>query len=171
MAKAPKYRLQPVLDEKVRLREEAVKFLNKKKEDLAAEEARLAQVVEELQHAIDHKDQMVEEYNSSMFAGKLKVDEIKIRKLHIEDMIVKIEEIKQRVENQKKAVARAEVEVEKAQDALIAASKEVQVMEKHKENWLRALQEEALKKEARELEEIAQGMYTVAMMNRPKEEL
>ena len=39
-------------------------------------------------------------------------------------------------------------------------------MEKHKENWLRAIREEELKKEAKQLEEIAQTMYTAAQMNR-----
>ena len=46
MAKLPKYRLQPILEEKVRLRDEAVRFLNKKKEELAMEEARLKQLEE-----------------------------------------------------------------------------------------------------------------------------
>jgi hypothetical protein len=170
MAKQPKYRLQPILEEKERLRDEAVLFLNKKKEDLAAEEARLAQFEIELQKAIEFKDRMVEEYNTNMFQGKYTIDEIKIRRIHIDDAIQRIEEKKQDVARQQKAVERAEAEVKKAEDALIAASKELQVMEKHKENWLRALQEEALKKEARELEEIAQTMYTSAMMNRRKNE-
>lgn len=166
MAKPPKYRLEPVLDEKIRLREDAVKFLNKKREELAAEERKLEQIKAELQAAIERRDTMVQEYNDNMFGGKYTVDEIKVRKLHIEDMNLKIEEIKQGVEHQKKAVERAKQEVSKAEDALIAASKEVQVMEKHKENWLRALKEEELKKEARQLEEIAQQMYTAAQMNR-----
>ncbi|MBK7996722.1 MAG: flagellar FliJ family protein [Blastocatellia bacterium] len=85
-------------------------------------------------------------------------------------MISKIEEIKQAVENQRKAVARAEGEVRKAEDALIAASKEVQVMEKHKENWHQALKEEERKKEAKQLEEIAQIMYTSAKMNRQNDD-
>lgn len=170
MAKPPKYRLEPILDEKERLREAAVTFLNKKKDDLAAEEKKLADVQAELQAAIDRKEQMIQEYNDNMFGGKYNIDEIKIRKLHIEDMGFKIKEIQQAVENQRKAVARAEAEVRKAEDALIAASKEVQVMEKHKENWQRALKEEELKKEAKELEEIAQTMYTASMMTRSKDD-
>ena len=169
MAK-PKYRLQPILDEKERLRDEAVQFLNKKKEELKAEEKKLEDIQEELKNTINLKDEMVREYNDKMFAGKYTIDEIKIRKIHIEDMIVKIEEIKQAIENQRKAVARAEAEVRKAEDALIGASKELQVMEKHKENWERALKEEETKKEARQLEEIAQIMYTSAQMNRKDDE-
>jgi hypothetical protein len=168
MAKAPKYRLQPVLEEKERLKEEAVRFLMKKKEELAAEQAKLARIEEELRQAIERKDRMVEEYNTNMFGGKYTVDEIKVRKIHIEDAIFKIEEIKQDVARQEKAVDRAETEVHKAEDALIFASKEVQVMEKHKENWLRALKEEEMKKEARELEEIAQTMYNSANTNRQR---
>lgn len=168
MAKPPKYRLEPILVEKERLREAAVHFLNKKKDDLAAEEQKLADVQAELQAAIDRKAQMIQEYNDNMFGGKYNIDEIKIRKLHIEDMGFKIKEIQQAVENQRKAVARAETEVRKAEDALIAASKEVQVMEKHKENWQRTLKEEELKKEAKELEEIGQTMYTASMMTRSK---
>jgi flagellar export protein FliJ len=166
MSKKPKYRLQPILDEKERLREAAVEFLNKKKDELKAEEKKLENIKEELKNAINRKDEMVQEYNEKMFAGKYTIDEIKVRKLHIEDMAFKIQEIKQAVENQRKAVARAEAEVKKAEDALIAASKEVQVMEKHKENWERALKEEEMKKEAKQLEEIAQIMYTAAQMSR-----
>jgi hypothetical protein len=165
MAKLPKYRLQPILEEKERLRDEAVRFLNKKKEELAIEVARLEQLEAELQQAIERKDRMVEEYNTNMFQGKYTVDEIKIRKVHIEDAIMQIEEVRQSVHRQKKAVERAEIEVQKAEDALIAASKELQVMEKHKENWERALKEEAMKKEARELEEIAQTMYNADFFN------
>jgi hypothetical protein len=168
MAKLPKYRLQPVLDEKERLKDEAVRFLMKKKEELAAEERRLVELEEQLQRAIERKDQMVEEYNTNMFAGKYNIEEIKIRKIHIEDAIVRIEEAKGDVARQKKNVERAETEVQKAEDALIAASKELQVMEKHKENWLRALKEEELKKEARELEEIAQTMYNAANTDRKR---
>ena len=145
MSKQVKYRLQPILDEKERLREDAIQFLNKKKDELKAEEKKLEQIKEELTIAIERKNQMTQEYNDKMFSGKYTVDEIKIRKIHIEDMILKIEEIKQAVENQRKAVARAEGEVRKAEDALIAASKEVQVMEKHKENWQQALKEEERK--------------------------
>lgn len=170
MSKKPKYRLRPILDEKERLREAAVQFLNKKKEELKAEEKKLEDIKEELKNAINRKEEMIQEYNEKMFAGKYTIDEIKIRKLHIEDMALKIEEIKQAVENQRKAVARAEAEVRKAEDALIAASKEVQVMEKHKENWERAIKEEEMKKEARQLEEIAQIMYTAAQMNRGEDE-
>ncbi|MBL8196417.1 MAG: flagellar FliJ family protein [Blastocatellia bacterium] len=165
-----KYRLQPILDEKERLREDAIQFLNKKKDELKAEEKKLEQIKEELTAAIERKNQMTQEYNDKMFSGKYTVDEIKIRKIHIEDMISKIEEIKQAVENQRKAVARAEGEVRKAEDALIAASKEVQVMEKHKENWHQALKEEERKKEAKQLEEIAQIMYTSAKMNRQNDD-
>lgn len=165
-----KYRLQPILDEKERLREDAIQFLNKKKDELKAEEKKLEQIKEELTIAIERKNQMTQEYNDKMFSGKYTVDEIKIRKIHIEDMILKIEEIKQAVENQRKAVARAEGEVRKAEDALIAASKEVQVMEKHKENWQQALKEEERKKEAKQLEEIAQIMYTSAKMNRQNDD-
>lgn len=165
-----KYRLQPILDEKERLREDAIQFLNKKKDELKAEEKKLEQIKEELTIAIERKNQMTQEYNDKMFSGKYTVDEIKIRKIHIEDMISKIEEIKQAVENQRKAVARAEGEVRKAEDALIAASKEVQVMEKHKENWQQALKEEERKKEAKQLEEIAQIMYTSAKMNRQNDD-
>lgn len=170
MSKQVKYRLQPILDEKERLREDAIQFLNKKKDELKAEEKKLEQIKEELTAAIERKNLMTQEYNDKMFSGKYTVDEIKIRKIHIEDMILKIEEIKQAVENQRKAVARAEGEVRKAEDALIAASKEVQVMEKHKENWHQALKEEERKKEAKQLEEIAQIMYTSAKMNRQNDD-
>src|SRR5262249_33141976 len=149
MAKQPKYRLQPVLDEKERLRDQAVLFLNKKREELAAEEARLEKIKEELRAAIERRDAMDAEYNTNMLPGKYTVDEIKIRKIHIEDSNFKIEEIKQGIERQKKNVEKAEAEVRKAEEALIAASKEFQVMEKHKENWQRTLREEELKKEAR----------------------
>ncbi|MCS6885554.1 MAG: hypothetical protein RMM17_04285 [Acidobacteriota bacterium] len=166
MAKTPKYRLQPILDEKENKKQEAARFLNKKKEELALEEQKLEQAKLEHARAIQKKEEMVREYNENMFAGKYTIEQIKIRKLHIEDQQRRIEELRQAVERQKKAVERAELEVKKAEEALINASKEVQVMQKHKENWQRAVQEEALKKEAKQLEEIAQSMYTAAMMNR-----
>lgn len=166
MAKTPKYRLQPILDEKERLKEEAVRFLEKKKEEHAAEIRKLEGLQNDLQKAIDYKENLVEDYNRNMFEGNFNVDQIKIRRLHIEDATAKIAEARQNVERQEKAVERALNEVRKAEDALITASKEVQVMEKHKENWIKAIKEEELKKEAKELEEIAQTMYTSARMSR-----
>ncbi len=166
MAKTPKYRLQPILDEKENKKQDAARFLAKKKEELAAEERRLEEAKLAHKRAIEKKEEMVKEYNENMFAGKYTIDQIKVRRLHIDDQQQRIQELHQGIERQKKAVERAEAEVRKAEDALINASKEVQVMEKHKENWQRALQEEAMKKEAKELEEIAQTIYTASMMNR-----
>ncbi|MBK7996723.1 MAG: hypothetical protein IPK14_26135 [Blastocatellia bacterium] len=65
-----KYRLQPILDEKERLREDAIQFLNKKKDELKAEEKKLEQIKEELTAAIERKNQMTQEYNDKMFSGK-----------------------------------------------------------------------------------------------------
>ena len=93
MSKQVKYRLQPILDEKERLREDAIQFLNKKKDELKAEEKKLEQIKEELTIAIERKNQMTQEYNDKMFSGKYTVDEIKIRKIHIEDMILKMKKL------------------------------------------------------------------------------
>jgi flagellar export protein FliJ len=163
--KPPKYRLQPILDEKAQLRDAAVQFLAHKKAELVTETEKLSKVEHELQTAIDQREQTVADYNNQMFAGKYNVEAIRLRKLHLEDLAAKIQAIRQALELQQKAVAAAQTEVAKAEDALIAASKEVQVMEKHKENWLRNLQQEELKKEARELEEIAQTMYNAARIS------
>jgi flagellar export protein FliJ len=86
---------------------------------------------------------MLEEFDGVAEAHKLVT-----YRTHLADLRQKEQELLVRVEDQSRACKSAEAEVEKAVSALIEASKDVQVIEKHRENWRqRARRDERLREQ------------------------
>ena len=142
-----KYRLQPVLDVRGKAKQAAARLVATRREQLAAAEEELARRRQELadcrRRQVTAREKMLEEFDPDVEANTLVV-----HRTHLADLRRTEQELVAKVEDQRRAVAAAEAEVERAVDALIEASKEVQVIEKHRDNWReRTRREEQLREQ------------------------
>ena len=153
MPKPEKYNLQRLLEVRERARESAVKFLAHCRYEAALAETELAvrkNAVEDCRQAQRRAQSEMLEKTKVGFKTK----EMIIHRQHLIDLREKEAELLKTVEQQKSVVARAEEEVEKALLALNEATKEMQVIEKHRENWRRGKRIEFVRKEQKTNDEI-----------------
>jgi flagellar export protein FliJ len=85
---------------------------------------------------------------------------------HLSDLRTMEAELKERVAQQQAAVQRLRGELDAALDALIEASKEVQVIEKHKEGW----QQQARRAEERRQQKLSDEIGSIMHGQKKREE-
>jgi len=126
--------LQPVLDVRDKAKQTAAVLVATRREQLAAAEAKLLRRRQALsecrQRQAIAQEKMLKEFERAVEAHKLVT-----HRTHLADLRRTEQELIAKVEDQRRAVVGAEAEVEKALTALIEASREVQVIEKHRETW------------------------------------
>lgn len=153
MPKQEKYNLQRLLEVRERAREAAVEFLAKKRAELAEAERELEAgkkaVVDCRKAQRTAETEMMEKAR-----GGIKNSEIMIHRQNLIDLREIEKDLIRQVEQQKIIVERAETEVEKALELLTEATKELQAIEKHRENWQRTKKIEANRKEQKISDEI-----------------
>lgn len=159
---AQKYRLQPVLDKKEKLKKDAEKALADTRAGLAKQQDILKQKEEDVQKAIRKRDEYTEKLVAKMDKG-MEMRDITAAKAYQEVLKNNVVTAEKKVEDQKKVVAEWEQKVEAAVARVTEATKEMKVIEKHKENWQTAVKKEIEEKEEKEQEEVAQNLY---QMNR-----
>jgi flagellar export protein FliJ len=131
-----KYRLEPVLMVRDKAKQDAAQHLATCRELLTS-------VIDELKRREDavvicRREQVLTQENMFKASSNgMQVKEFLKFREHLANLRIREEELLAEVEQQKMAVSRAEKEVEKATECLIEAAKEVQVIEKHQEAWLK----------------------------------
>jgi flagellar export protein FliJ len=129
-----KYRLQPVLDVRDRVKQEAMRRVALRRAQLAEAEAELARRERALADCraqqVEARAKMLNEMEPGTEAGHLVT-----HRTHLADLRNRESGLINGVEQQHAAVARAEGELENALAALVEASKEVRAIEKHREDW------------------------------------
>lgn len=153
MPKPEKYNLQRLLEVRERARESAVKFLAQCRYELALAETELAARQKSVEDCRQAQQRAQTEMLEKTKVG-FKTKEMIIHRQHLIDLREKETELLATVEQQKTIVARAEQEVEKALIAVGEATKEMQVIEKHRENWRRGKQVEFAWREQKTNDEI-----------------
>ena len=153
MPKPEKYNLQRLLEVRERARESAVEFLAQKRAELAEAEreltARKKAVVDCRTAQRTAETEMMEKAR-----GGMKNQEIIIHRQRLFDLREIEKDLIKAVEQQKIIVGRTEEEVEKALQLLTEATKELQAIEKHRENWQKARKIEANRQEQKIGDEI-----------------
>jgi flagellar export protein FliJ len=129
-----KYRLQPVLDVRDRVKKEATRRVVQRRAQLAEAEAELALRERALEgcraQQIEARAKMLHEMEAGTEARRLVT-----HRTHLADLRNTEDELIESVGQQRSVVARAEGELENALAALVEASKEVRAIEKHREEW------------------------------------
>lgn len=154
----PKYRLQPVLDKREKKKKDAEKALADARAELAKQQEVLRQREEDVVKATQKKEQYSADLMTKMQAG-METGKITSGKAYLEVLKQAIVTAKKKVEDQKKVVAEKEKKEKDAMLAVTDATKEMKVIEKHRENWADQLHKEEEYKEDQEQEEVAQNIY------------
>jgi flagellar export protein FliJ len=154
-----KYRLEPVLQKKQKLRDEAQEALaaaqaalreeERKKETLVAELEQLR--VERKEARRRRQDEMLEKGMSGMGASRVQqfVDGTEAREKRKQEEITE----------QESAIESARLRLDEQKLILVEAAKEVQAMEKHKEETHARFKKELEVAEAREMDEIGTAIH------------
>lgn len=153
MPKQEKYNLQRLLEVRTRARENAVQILGQCRLKLAAAEEELAarrKAVEACRNTQARAQTAMQE----KLKGGVKNSEILFHRQHLIDLRERETELLAAVEAQKALILQIEEEVETALVAVKEATKEMQVIEKHKENWQRVKKIEAGRREQKSNDEI-----------------
>ena len=151
-----KYRLQPLLDYKTHLKEQAEKALAQKQKQL-----RLAgEKLEELrssQQALTMKKQMLR--RNLLPAQAITGVEIRRRCEHLQSVSLELEAAKDAVFAQQLFIEDCTEQVEQAQRHLAKCSRDVEILNKHREKLEQRFQREMERKETLELDEIGNMLY------------
>ncbi|MGH9901087.1 MAG: flagellar FliJ family protein [Pyrinomonadaceae bacterium] len=132
-----RYRLQPVLDVRAKAKEDAVRHVALRRNQLREAEEELARRVGELARCRGHQQTA----RAAMLGAAERGAAARLlagHRTHLADLRRQESELLAAVDEQRAAVARAEREVEGALAVLAEASKEHRVIEKHRENWREA---------------------------------
>lgn len=157
---APRYRLAALL--RLRIREKkksevelgramiALQQAKKKLEELKEEKEKIRKEQKEARHKMDV------EMSGGGMVGSGCVHVNFLRKLK-EDEVAKDEEI----EDQKEVIVEATEKVARCKRAYIDASKQLRVMEKHKDLWVKKVRHEISKREEKEMDELGQAIHSL----------
>ena len=152
--KKEKYRLQPLLDVRIRNKRNSEIALSKAFRALKEEEEKLKKLEVEKQEIIDKRETARKEMSEMLRMGESVVSDshghLNFIKRLVEDEAKKDEEI----EDQKFAIEKAQERVAQAKRDYIDACKEVKIMEKHKELWQKKQKQKLEYEEAKLMNEL-----------------
>ncbi len=153
-----KYRLQVVLNVREKAKDEAARTVALRRQQLAEAENELKRREESVENCRQQQKAARRKMSDEMLSGILAQSIIGHRN-HLEDLKILETELQAAVEQQKKNIARAETEVENALAKLIETSKDLQVIETHKDNWQTQLTKENSRREQKLNDEIGAILY------------
>ncbi|MFO1464569.1 MAG: hypothetical protein U1F66_12415 [bacterium] len=139
--KQEKYRLQPLLDVRIRNKRNAEIELGKAFKALKEEQEKLKKLEEEKQEIIQKRENARREMAEMLRMGESVVSDSHGHLNFIKRLKEDEEKKDQEIEDQKFQIEKAEDRVSKAKRDYIDACKEVKIMEKHKELWKKKLKQ------------------------------
>lgn len=158
MAAKKSYRLQPVLDMRDRARQEAAQRVASLRLQVAEAEQELARREQEVLDCRARQEAARQQMLSEA-AGGTEARHMVAYRAHIADLRSLEAELQERVTQQEAVLARVRGELDNALVALIEASREVQVIEKHKEGWQEQTRRTEQRREQKLSDEIGSIMH------------
>lgn len=155
-----KYRLQPIVILRTRLKKKAEIELAAAIRKLKEEKGKLKKLEEQLKQIIKKWKQKREEMRRQMETGAM-IGEGNVYVRYLKKLKEDEEKKKEEIEGQKKAIADAETGVSKARRNYIDACKSLQIMERHKELWEKKLRDEITRREENEMDELGRTLYAL----------
>lgn len=154
-----KYRLQALLGIRERAESAAKQVFSDAQAILREQEELLKSYEQELENMIADRLRRREEYSQKLASGEMKISDQSSAYRYIDRLKEKETDQKYKIEGQKESVRQAEMEVKRAQDALIIASQELKALLKHKEKWAAEIKKKRDQREDDEMDEIGQTIY------------
>jgi hypothetical protein len=141
--------------------EEAEKTLKQKKEALEIEQKKLQEAQKKLEEVKKHKTEKLTLYMKEVDEGTTS-DKIAIHERYIKEIVeeeLKVE--RKRVDTQKKAVEKAEKELEAARIERLKKNQEVEKMALHKKEWEKEIKLELNRLESIETDELGSNIHSL----------
>jgi hypothetical protein len=155
----PKYRLQPLLDHKNHLKEEAEEALAQKQKQVRLAVEKLEELRASEQTLTNKKQTLRRDLLVNRGAQAITGMEIRRRREHLQSVGLELEAAKDAVFAQQLYIEDCKEQVAQAQRHLVKCSRDVEILNKHREKLEQRYQREADRKEALELDEIGNMLY------------
>jgi flagellar export protein FliJ len=155
----PKYRLQPVLDKRQKIKEDAEKALGAAQKKLDEEKKKEDECIQLVNQAKQRKEEAKAEMSRKMLEEKLEVQKIRMHKDYLKSLDFEIKKAEEKLDEQRTRVKAAEQVVVQRRNELVEATKEYQAIEKHKEKWATSIKKEMEEAEQKEAEEIGNVLF------------
>ncbi|MGQ9898415.1 MAG: flagellar export protein FliJ [Acidobacteriota bacterium] len=156
--KKNRYRLQPVLEVREQVKKDAAQRLATARQALADAEAELARRLSAVEDCRRRQAAADTKLAAALQAGSA-AHTLLAHRMFLADLREEEKHLRAAVEQQRAAVRQAEAAVEEALQGLIEASKEVQAIEKHKENWQLSRKMEAERRENKSNDEFGTSRH------------
>jgi flagellar biosynthesis chaperone FliJ len=153
-----RYRLQPLLDEKISLKERAAEALAERQKEVRAEERKLEDLQERERGLGDRKAQFRRGLLAGA-AGAFNGRDAALRRDYLRGLDQDAEDARDACFSQKLAVEESAERLAEAQRELAERSREVEILEKHRRRLEQRFLREAERKEALEQDEIGNMLY------------
>ena len=159
MYKKEKYRLQIVVKQKRDARDQAAKNLADKRSIFILEKKVEDQLKLDLQLNLQRRKEEYEGITNHPGSSTMEVQDVQRRLNYIKKLDFLADSLRKKIEKQKEKVKQADLEVARALRKLVQASRELQVMENHKENWQKKAKREKDLRDQKDMNEIGNVMY------------
>jgi flagellar biosynthesis chaperone FliJ len=155
-----RFRLQPLLDQKTEAKEAAEKALVERQQELTAEKVKLEDARRREQELIALKLKLRREIMISGTGKSLSGNEVRQRVEFIKALGFQVDTAKEAVNAQQAAVTEAEDKVKTARAHVVDCTREVDILTKYRKKLEERFRREAEQKEALELDEIGNMLFT-----------
>ncbi len=162
--KKEKYRLQPLLQIKLRNKRAAEIELAKAIKALKDEEEKLKKLEEEKQEILRKREEARHEMATMVGGGESVVADSHSHLNFLKKLKEDEEKKDQEIEDQKEVIQQAQDRVAQAKRDYIDACKEVKIMEKHKELWQKKLKMELDREEQKSMNELGNIVHQLRRM-------
>ncbi|QSQ16768.1 flagellar assembly protein FliH [Myxococcus landrumensis] len=155
----PPYRLQTLLDMRLRAKEEAEQAFSDAIKALEREKAELQRLMDELERRKRERKEKVAAYLKEVMAKGAGINGMNMMGRFEERLKDEEAQVALEVERQREAVKVAERVVEQRRREMAEAAKELKAIEKHKETWQKQVKHERQQREELNQEEIGNALF------------
>jgi flagellar biosynthesis chaperone FliJ len=160
MASEFSYRLEPLLEQKEELKKDAERELGESQKELESQQATLRSLQQALQALVEKRQQMRRELLSKPADGlALNAMKVQERVEYAKAVALQIEDAQGDVNAQRSVVDQCETRVQEAKKQVQAATREVEILQKHRAKQEERFVRELREKEDLELDEIGNVLY------------
>jgi len=154
-----KYRLDPLLNQKNQVKQDAEQSLAARSRELTEEEKRLAEVKQHEAELLNLKERAKNELLNPGGGTQITGEEIRRRLDYLRGVDHDVETARGEVFAQKQAVDESQEKLIQARQFLAECAREVEVLEKHRDKAEARYVQQVEKKEANELDEIGAHLF------------
>lgn len=155
----PPYRLQTLLDMRLRAKEEAEQAFSDAIKALEREKVELQRLMDELERRKRERKEKVAAYLKEVMAKGAGINGMNMMGRFEERLKDEEAQVALEVERQREAVKVAERLVEQKRREMAEAAKELKAIEKHKETWQKQVKHERQQREELNQEEIGNALF------------